>query len=154
MTPVATIEVGSGGGSTGPRLEEMSEAECFRLLGAGGLGRVAVSVNALPHIVPVNYALDGRDIVFATRRLTKLVGATRQVVVAFEIDGTDTFGDTGWSVEVTGTGSVVNDPEDIERCRRLALRPWARQEDGCFIRIRPAGITGRRFTYPAGPTGR
>ena len=132
---------------SGPTLADLSREECLRLLATTSLGRVAVSVKALPHIFPVNYALDGVDVVFLSGRGTKLTVATRQAVVAFEIDGVDAFGRTGWSVEVTGVSSVVSDPVEIERCRRLRLSPWSRPEDGYFIRIRPAAVTGRRISY-------
>lgn len=134
----------------GPLLQELSQAECLLLLARGGLGRVAVSVRARPHIFPVNYALDGTDVVFVSGRGTKLDAATRGAVVAFEIDGVDSLARTGWSVEVTGAGSVVTDPGELDRCRRLPLAPWARPEDGCFVRIHRATITGRRITYLTG----
>ena len=133
----------------GPLLEELSEGECLRLLEEGGLGRVAVSVQALPHIFPVNYALDGTDVVFVSGRGTKLAAATDRTVVAFEIDGIDSLGRTGWSVEVTGPSSIVTDPDELERCHHLPLTPWVHPRDGCFIRIRPDRITGRCITYLA-----
>lgn len=138
-------------GGLGPVLEELSEAECRRLLSGGGLGRVAVTVKALPHIFPVNYVVDGSDVVFVSGRGSKLAAATRRAVVAFEIDGVDSIERTGWSVEVTGTSSVVTDPRDLERCRNLPLTPWAHPDEGCFVRIHPAAITGRRITYRCHP---
>lgn len=149
MTDASGMGTEPAHGDFGPALEELTETECHRLLAAGGLGRVAVTVRALPHIFPVNYVVDGTDVVFVSGRGSKLAAATRQAVVAFEIDGLDSIERTGWSVEVTGTSSVVTDPEELDRYRCLPLAPWAHPDRGCFIRIRPAAVTGRRITYAA-----
>jgi len=142
MTQLADSHV-----APGPVLEELTVSDCLRLLGDNRLGRVAVSLRALPHIFPVNYVLDGTGVVFVSGRGTKLAAASRNAVVAFEIDGTDNMSHTGWSVEVTGTSEIVTDPIEVEHCRRLALSAWARPEDGCFVRIQIVGLTGRRVTY-------
>lgn len=130
----------------GPHLVSLSPSECWLHLAATHLGRVGVSVQALPHIFPVNYVLDDGDIVFVSGRGTKLAAASKRTVVVFEIDGFDPFDHSGWSVEVTGTSALVTDPQELEHAQRLPLSPWAAPEDGCFIRIQPAEISGRRIT--------
>src|SRR5207253_145177 len=62
-------------------LSELSEAECWRLISTGGVGRVIAGTFA----VPVNYALHRGDIVFRTAAgggLAKLIGSE----IGFEID--------------------------------------------------------------------
>ncbi|HUI49174.1 MAG TPA: pyridoxamine 5'-phosphate oxidase family protein, partial [Acidimicrobiia bacterium] len=66
------------------RLEALSVDECLRLLAANHVGRLAVVVKEQPVVVPVNYALMGRQIVFRSDTGTKLhASAGRRV--AFEI---------------------------------------------------------------------
>src|SRR5690348_7800071 len=94
-------------------LRILSTAECLRRLGRGGVGRVAVTVKALPAIFPVNYAaLDG-DIVFRSASGSKLDAATDHTVVAFEVDQNDRMSHTGWSVLVVGCAHVVTDPDEL-----------------------------------------
>lgn len=73
-------------------LEILSSEECHELLRQSTVGRVAVTVAALPAIFPVNYAvLDGR-IVFRTGEGTKLQAAVERAVVAFQVDHIDKSG--------------------------------------------------------------
>ncbi|MBV9293039.1 MAG: pyridoxamine 5'-phosphate oxidase family protein, partial [Frankiales bacterium] len=58
--------------------------ECFALLRSQRVGRVAVTHRALPMIVPVNYVMDGRTVLFRTAAGGLLDRACRSAVVAFE----------------------------------------------------------------------
>ena len=49
-----------------PQLEVLAEEECWRLLGAHHLGRLALVDAKGPAIVPVNYVLDREAPVFRT----------------------------------------------------------------------------------------
>ncbi len=126
--------------------EEIPAADCHTLLGLESVGRIAVSVNALPVILPVNYAWCDGDVVFRTSAGTKLAAATAGAVVAFEVDSYDDGGMQGWSVLVQGRSGEIVDPAEIASARKLPLRAWAL--DGSadhYVRIRTATISGRRF---------
>jgi nitroimidazol reductase NimA-like FMN-containing flavoprotein (pyridoxamine 5'-phosphate oxidase superfamily) len=125
-------------------LEVLTREECLRLLGAHHLGRLAVVVAGRPVIFPVNYCLDGDQIVFRTNEGTKLHGA-RGGPVAFEIDGTDGYYHQGWSVIVVGVGEPVDDESEIARLERLPLGLWTAAPKPYWVRIRPGAITGRRI---------
>jgi nitroimidazol reductase NimA-like FMN-containing flavoprotein (pyridoxamine 5'-phosphate oxidase superfamily) len=80
----------------------LSPDECRALLRAGGIGRVGVSIGALPAIFPVRYELVDDDIVFHSPSAQAVApGTLAGAVIAFEADG---FGhdDQGWSVLVVG----------------------------------------------------
>ena len=70
-------------------LEVLDPSECMRLLGSVSLGRIGLSSDALPVVLPVNFVLVGDQIVVRTRRGTKLAAATRNAIVAFEVDQLD-----------------------------------------------------------------
>src|SRR3954471_13318116 len=70
----------------------LDERTCLQRLGRNGLGRVAVSVGALPAIFPVGYAVDAGDVYFLTGAGTKLGAAARNAIVAFEVDAVDVVG--------------------------------------------------------------
>ena len=67
-------------------LEILTEDECMALFGSTTVGRVGITIGALPAIFVVNYVLVDGDIVFRTSDGTKLEAALRHAVVAFEAD--------------------------------------------------------------------
>jgi nitroimidazol reductase NimA-like FMN-containing flavoprotein (pyridoxamine 5'-phosphate oxidase superfamily) len=121
----------------------LSRQECLDRLGRFGLGRVAVTVGALPVILPVNYSMLDGDVVFRCSRGTNLDAAVRNAVVAFEADQVDWFGHGGWSVLVVGTASEVTDPDEIERVRDLPLAGWVAGDELPLVRVRSQIVTGR-----------
>lgn len=75
----------------------------------------------------------------------KLDAACRGAKVAFEIDGTDAAGMTGWSVLVRGEAVAVSDPAELAHLRELPVRPLAPGSKCHYIRVMPAVLTGRRI---------
>jgi uncharacterized protein len=126
-------------------LEQLSEAECRALLAAGSFGRVAITVGALPAILPVNYALLDDDVVFRTGQGSKLRAALERTVIAFEIDSANEAQHTGWSVLVVGHAAMLWRDTDIERARALGLRPWAPGPRDRFVRLTTGMVSGRRI---------
>jgi nitroimidazol reductase NimA-like FMN-containing flavoprotein (pyridoxamine 5'-phosphate oxidase superfamily) len=131
-------------------LELLPPEECRALLGRASVGRVGVTVAALPAIFPVNYALLGDDIVFLTGEGTKLRAAAQQAVVAFEVDDVDAAGG-GWSVLLVGMASEITDPAERASAEALGLEPLAGGRRDHFVRIRPEFITGRRVASHRSP---
>lgn len=126
-------------------LVELDEAACRRLLGATRLGRVALSMGALPVVFPVHYALLDGDPVFRTDAGAKLAAASAGNVLCLEIDDADAEAHTGWSVLVTGPSEVLADPGDLARAAELPLRPWVGRGDA-YVRIRATLVSGRRVS--------
>lgn len=127
-------------------IEELDREECVRLLRTRRVGRIAVADHGIPHVVPVNYAMDGDAVVFRTALGTKLDGASRSSV-AFEVDDLDEGTRGGWSVVLRGVAQEVtafDRPDLVERMRTLALEPWAPGDKPHIVRIAPHTITGRR----------
>ena len=125
---------------------ELDRGECVALLATVPVGRVGVSIGALPVILPVNFALMDGTVLFRTVPGTKLDAATHGTVVAFEADGYAPDGTTGWSVLVIGRASEIRDPAELARARAIPLTPWAvgdRAEH--FVRVELARVSGRRF---------
>jgi nitroimidazol reductase NimA-like FMN-containing flavoprotein (pyridoxamine 5'-phosphate oxidase superfamily) len=129
-----------------PGVRELPRDECLRLLGSVSVGRVGVTIDALPAVLPVNFVVSDASVVFRTVPGTKLDAATRGAVVAFEADAYGTSEDPrGWSVLVRGVASELTDPVELAAARALPLESWA--FDGTadrFVRIEPTMVTGRR----------
>jgi nitroimidazol reductase NimA-like FMN-containing flavoprotein (pyridoxamine 5'-phosphate oxidase superfamily) len=132
-------------------LEVLDRHACLHLLASVPIGRVGITSGALPVVLPVNFVLDGEQIIIRTVRGSKHDAAVHNTVVAFEADKIDPLDHTGWSVVVTGTSREVTDPAEYERVARLPLRRWA-EDDGQrdrFVAIACDVVTGRRVVHPA-----
>jgi nitroimidazol reductase NimA-like FMN-containing flavoprotein (pyridoxamine 5'-phosphate oxidase superfamily) len=130
-------------------LEVLDREECLRLLGMSTLGRIAITSDALPVILPVNFLLADEHIFVRTGRGTKLDAATRKAVVAFEADAIDPFDHTGWSVMVTG---IARDADPAALAVALPHLParWAPASvEERLIAISIDVISGRRITVDA-----
>ena len=126
-------------------LEILSPEQCHELLRRNDVGRVAVTVAALPAIFPVNYAVVDGDIIFRTGEGTKLRAAVGHAVVAFQIDHFDRSIGSGWSVMAVGLAEEITQPFELERAQQLGLRPFAVGDRPHYIRIRPEFLSGRRI---------
>jgi uncharacterized protein len=127
-------------------LEVLNREECFDLLATVPVGRVGLSMNALPVVLPVNFWLDrpNERLVIRTAEGTKLRAALSSAVVAFEADHVDPMGHTGWSVLVQGQSSALVDPSEIRGIAKLPLRPWANDASDHWITIDIEVVSGRR----------
>ena len=126
-------------------LVRMGEGECWRFLARHYLGRVGLVHLGSPMVFPVNYALDGRSVVFRTAPGTKLRLSAVGVRVAFEVDEATELFETGTSVVVHGTLHEVTDRDELVRLRQLSLRTWAPGDRDHFMLVHAEHITGRRI---------
>jgi nitroimidazol reductase NimA-like FMN-containing flavoprotein (pyridoxamine 5'-phosphate oxidase superfamily) len=126
-------------------LELLDELEAWALLQTADVGRVGLTMGALPVILPVNFTVLDGAIVFRTAPGSKVEAASRQAVVAFEVDDYDTAERTGWSVLVIGRSEVVHDLSLTFALRDAGLEPLADGQRGVVVRIRPEIVTGRRI---------
>jgi nitroimidazol reductase NimA-like FMN-containing flavoprotein (pyridoxamine 5'-phosphate oxidase superfamily) len=132
----------------GRSFDILDEGECRRLLEGETIGRVAVSIGALPAVLPVNYVMDGGDVYFLTGQGTKFSAALRGAAVAFEIDRVDVAYHHGWSVLAVGEAHEVPEPEAGRLRAELPLAPWAPGVREHLVRIHPEFLSGRRIGFP------
>lgn len=126
-------------------METLDRETCLRLLASVPVGRVGVSIGALPAVLPVNFVLVGTTIVVRTVPGTKLDAAMQGAVVAFEADSYALDGSSGWSVMVQGRCFEVTEPASLAPAI-AQLESWAL--DGSaqrVIRIEVSFISGRQF---------
>ncbi|MGV9343583.1 pyridoxamine 5'-phosphate oxidase family protein [Streptomyces spiralis] len=125
---------------------ELQRHECLRLLATAQVGRIVHTRNALPAVLPVNFALDDDGaVLLRTSADSELLRAIDGAVVAFEADEVDTAARSGWSVVVTGRASVVTDPADHRRRARSGPSSWVPSPREVFVRIDPELVTGREL---------
>lgn len=129
-------------------LEIINPAECWDLLGREEVGRLAVLVDGLPEIYPVNFVLDGHAVLFRTDPGSKLRGLVRSPGVCFEVDGADPATELGWSVMVKGKATELSAATAVVDAGKLPLHYWAHGEKTHWIRIDPFEVSGRRIYRP------
>jgi len=127
-------------------MEVLDEQQCWELLSTVEVGRLAVAAAGDVDIYPVNFVIDGRDLVFRTAEGTKLVEVVLAGRVAFETDGYDPQRGRAWSVVVKGDAHDLDRFGEIYHAQDLPLFPWNASPKERFVKITPTRITGRRFT--------
>jgi hypothetical protein len=132
----------------GHGLEVLDRGTCLALLTRAHVGRLGLSVDALPVVLPVNFTVDGEEVIVASGPGGKLSAAMEGNVVAFEVDEWDPLTHCGWSVLVRGHSRVL-DADEEDRVRDLPLRPWGQLGDVSHLAVRLDLVTGRRLR-PAG----
>ena len=122
----------------------LSPAECFDLLEPGGIGRVGfISADGIM-MLPVNFAVTRRTIIFRTAPDT-LLALYGNAQVSFEVDRFDEALHEGWSVLAQGHAHKVTDERQIKHLEDgTHLEPWAAGARDVYIRIAPSRISGRR----------
>jgi uncharacterized protein len=128
-----------------PAIRFLDRERCLELLGDAVVGRVAVLVNGVPQVVPVNYVVVDGDVVFRSGAGTKLAAAMAEQPVSFEVDRVDEERLTGWSVLLSGRASVVSEPEVLRRVDEAALVTWAPGPKDDVVRISAETISGREI---------
>ena len=145
------METGSGDAGRGrdvrrPWFEQLDDAECWRLLDDARFGRLAVAAAGELDIYPLDFAVDGTDVVFRTAEGTKLVEVVLTDLVALEADHRDVATGQAWSVVVKGTPRLLERFDEIYAAQSLGIRPWVAAPRERFVRITRTRISGRRFS--------
>ena len=144
-------------GAAKPAVELLDEAECLRLISAGGVGRIGYTGRFGPIVVPVNYALHEGTIVFRTGQNSPMGEDLRTGIehaeskVAFEIDEISPATREGWSILVQGGAHPVDSETERASVMQSGVEPWAGGEKELFVRVIPTRITGRRIRRTAPP---
>ncbi len=137
-------------------LEVLGREECLRLLRTATIGRIGLTADALPSVLPVNFLLVGDRILFRTGQGSKLDAATRNAVVAFEVDDFDVYDRTGWSVVVVGVARDLSDDEvqAIEPADRVRVARWAPVPEDRMVAVSCELVSGRRIVPGVTADGR
>jgi uncharacterized protein len=128
----------------------LDRAECLRLLAGVPVGRLILTVNALPIVRLMNFALVDGLIVLRTAAGTTAARKASDTIVAFEADDLDPVTSSGWSVTVTGRAALVADPATIARYLAVPLVPWASGERDQFVTITTELVEGLRVRRSPG----
>ena len=123
---------------------EFTPEQCWAMLRAEEVGRLAFRLIDEVHILPINYAVDGNTLLFRTAEGDKLLGVVMGSDVAFEIDQYDET--SARSVVVRGTARLLGEDE-AHRAENVPLRSWVGTWKYNVVEIAPEVVTGREFEF-------
>jgi len=125
------------------RLQELSRAECMELLTEKNVGRVVYAGPDGPEIIPLNYIVHNDAVLFRTSPHSLLGRSLPLDVAAFEVDETDDFTESGWSVVLRGAVHAL-DADDLPP---VDERPtaWPAGQRTLYVRLAPRTVTGLRM---------
>ncbi|MFC5172622.1 helix-turn-helix domain-containing protein [Streptomyces mutomycini] len=137
---------GVGRAAGHPQLVELSQKECWMLVGDHGIGRVVVSNQRGPAVYPVNYVCAENQIAYRTSQGSGPADAAGKET-AFEVDHIDDAFSRGWSVLIVGEATAVVEAQAIERLEQESgsVTPWAGGEKDLWIALTANRVTGRRI---------
>jgi uncharacterized protein len=131
-----------------PVVIRLDRVECMALLAGARIGRVALSIGALPTVRTVRFAVADAAIVFRAAPNSHLLRAAAGAVVAFHADHYDEQAGDGWSVVAHGRCEEISNVDALTSLRALPLDPWADTPTGDhFLRIPIVMISGERVRW-------
>ena len=119
--------------------DHFDDHECLELLRRSQVGRVGLSIGAVPAVVPVRYEMQPGGIVLASS-IEQVAKAMEGAVIALQCDGFDEDERKRWTVLAVGTTERI-DPYTIPATSR-APHPggW---DASHFFWFRPEVFSGR-----------
>lgn len=131
------------------QFEALGRQQCFDLIEAHHLGRVAWQAADRPQILPVTYAMHKGSVYFRTLPDGILSELAQPTSVALEVDQLDPQTRSGWSIVLHGRTSAVSEPDELaDLWASDSLVPWAAGNRTLFIRITPERVAGRVVRPP------
>lgn len=122
--------------------EELTPEQCWLLLEDEEFGRLAYRLVDEVHLVPINYVVDGRSLLFRTASGNKLLAAALSSDVAFEIDWHDAA--DAWSVVARGRLRRLGEDEE-HRLDGQPRQAWLPTQKYDVVELVPETLTGRSF---------
>lgn len=113
----------------------ISTDECWELLATASVGRLALSVSALPAIIPVQYCVRDDELALCLGHHRVRETSLHDAVVAFSADSI--VGGTGWSVQVVGRAEV----RGVGALEVSCGQPG----EGQMVHLSPVSISGDRL---------
>lgn len=124
---------------------ELTSVECWELLARSSVGRLALSIRALPIILPVRFVVDDASVAISLGRFGMPAAAVHDSVVAFAVDHIDEAEDQGWIVQMQGRVRVA-----VPANARVGPGPVDTGQLVRLMRLMPGTVSGHRFSLGTG----
>jgi uncharacterized protein len=114
--------------------EQIPSRRCWELLATASLGRLALSVRALPVILPVQYYLTGHRLAVCLGHHAIPERSLNDAVIAFTADAIDPVTRSGWSVQIQGRSVILRHDGFDTACGQPTT--------GQLVEIEPGTVSG------------
>ena len=114
--------------------EQIPSQRCWELLATASVGSLALSVRALPVILPVQYYVTGHRLTVCLGHHSIPARSLNETIIAFTAGAIDPAARSGWSVQIQGRSSVPG----LDGLDTACGQPTA----GQIAEIEPGTITG------------
>lgn len=131
------------------RIEPLSPPDSWRYLQSAGAGRLALTADALPVIVPVLYTVVDDAIVFRAGSHRALSPSAAGTVVAFEAGEIQPAHEQGWTVLVRGVLRTLAHPDHAlhQRPKSTASRSRDPLPDDVLLALQARIVEGHRLRF-------
>jgi nitroimidazol reductase NimA-like FMN-containing flavoprotein (pyridoxamine 5'-phosphate oxidase superfamily) len=127
----------------------LNEAECHDRLATATVGRVSVTIRALPIIVPVSYGYLGGSVILSMANGPAQRAVALGHVIALGVDNAN-LDEAQWAILIIGQATAITDPTARTEYQRLGLTAHADSATAAshYLQLRPDIISGYRTTSP------
>lgn len=122
-------------------LSDLSTAECWELAASRPVGRLAWSGPHGPTVIPVNFTVDGQNVLVRTKAYSEAARECDDSMVAFEVDSYDEDTRAGWSVLLRGRAYFEYESPSSGSGPDV----WISGPRSLRMRIEVGEVTGRRI---------
>jgi nitroimidazol reductase NimA-like FMN-containing flavoprotein (pyridoxamine 5'-phosphate oxidase superfamily) len=127
-------------------MDDLVEEVCWHLLSGSRLGRIAFILGDEPWVLPINFGMRDRALVFRTAAGSMLHSLADGAPVAMEVDNVDQAAQTGWSVIARGTLHEITDSQQTATFSDGTVQPWAPGTKDRWMCVVPHAISGRAIS--------
>ncbi len=120
-----------------PYDDPIPTSTCWELLRDVSFARVALSIHALPMILPVEYCVDGDELAICLGHYQLTQRTVDNTVVCFAADAIDAVTRTGWTIQVQGVARLRHQIGVPTEC--------GQPEAGQIVHITPQTISGQHL---------
>lgn len=118
---------------------------CLSLMASQALGRLIFTHRALPDVLPVAYRLEEHGVLIRLPFGSVAAVATRDSVVAFQVDHIDVPSQIGWTVTIVGRAHELTDPDERLTSAALELSSWAGDARDLYFCVDADKVAGLRL---------
>ena len=124
---------------------DLSAVECQELLATAHVGRLSLTMRALPVVLPVNYGYLGGTVILALGDGPAQRALSLGNIIGLGVDNAH-LPEPFWTVLVIGRASEITDPAACAEYRRLGLTAHTDGPASAshFMRLTPDIMTGDR----------
>ncbi len=119
----------------------LSQVDCEALLAGASVGRLSLSIGALPVVVPVHYRYLGGSVIIAMRDGRARRAMADGNIVAMGVDNADRT-HAFWTVLVIGRADEVTEPDERAEFQTWGLLERMGTAATQYLRLWPDLITG------------